>query len=44
MQKEYTLLFNTLTDLLQELQTLQQAIVNAQIQAEALYLEREDQA
>lgn len=42
MQKEYTLLFNTLTDLLQELQTLQQAIVDAQIQAEALYLERED--
>ena len=42
MQKEYTLLFNTLTDLLQELQNLQQIVIDAQIQAEALYLERED--
>lgn len=42
MQKEYTLLFNTLTDLLQELQNLQQIVIDAQIQAEALYIERED--
>ena len=42
MRKEYTFLFNALTDLLREVQVLEAAIIAAQQQAEELYLEEED--
>ena len=42
MRKEYMFLFNALTDLLQEVRKLEQAIIVAQQQAEELYLEGED--
>ena len=42
MRKEYTFLFNALTDLLQTVRQLEAAIIAAQQQAEELYLKGED--
>ena len=42
MRKEYTFLFNALTDLLAELQRLEAAIIAAQQQAETLFVEGEE--
>ena len=42
MDREYTLLFNAITDAINELQELQQKMMTAQQEAEMLYMERTD--
>ena len=41
VSREYTLLFNAITDAEETLRQLQAALIAAQQQAEALYVERE---
>ena len=38
--KEYLLLFNTITNMEQTLETLRRELIDVQLQAEELYLER----
>ena len=40
--KEYSVLFNAITDAIQALQELQMALIEAQQKAEELYIEGED--
>ena len=40
--KEYSVLFNAITDAIRDLQELQQALMAAQQKAEELYIEGED--
>lgn len=40
--KEYLLLFNTITDISEELRRLQNRLIQAQEQAEELYIQRQD--
>ena len=42
MHEEYTLLFNTITDIISELRNMESALMAAQAQAEELYLQRTD--
>ena len=39
MTKEYSLLFNTITEMINELEELKRKLINVQIQAEELYIE-----
>ena len=39
---EYTLLFNTITDLIEELEQMKQKLIEVQQQAEELYISRDD--
>lgn len=40
MDREYTLLFNAITDAINELQDLQQKLMTAQEEAERIYMKR----
>lgn len=42
MSREYTLLFNTITDLIERLEALKDDLMNAQRKAEEMYMERTD--
>ena len=42
MSREYTLLFNTITDLIERLEALKDDLMNAQRKAEEMYTERTD--
>lgn len=42
ISKEYLLLFNTITDTIEELKRTQQQLISAQQKAEELYISRED--
>lgn len=42
MHPEYTLLFNTITDIINELRDMEAKLMSAQAQAEELYLQRTD--
>ena len=42
MEKEYTLLFNGITDAIEDIQELTQRLMDLQAQAEALYITREE--
>ena len=42
MDREYALLFNAITDAINELQDLQQKLMTAQQEAERIYMERTD--
>ena len=42
MNQEYTLLFNTITDIINELRDMENRLIAAQRQAEEIYLERGD--
>ena len=42
MDRKYTLLFNAITDAINELQDLQQKLMTAQQEAERIYMERTD--
>ena len=40
MSEEYTLLFNTITDVLEALEDLSQKLIHAQQQAEEIYISK----
>ena len=40
MSEEYTLLFNTITDVLEELEKLSQKLIQAQQEAEEIYISK----
>lgn len=42
MKQEYLLLFNTITDIIQELRDMEARLIAAQIKAEELYIEGTD--
>lgn len=42
ISKEYLLLFNTITDAIEELQRTQQQLISAQQKAEEIYISGED--
>ena len=42
IKKEYTLLFNTITDLIEELEQMKQRLIQVQQQAEELFISREE--
>ena len=42
LQKEYTLLFNAVSDALRDLQEIERKLMTAQQEAEKIYMERTD--
>ena len=42
MNQEYTLLFNTITDIINQLRDMESKLIAAQAQAEELYLQHTD--
>ena len=42
LPKEYTLLFNTITDMIEELESMRLKLIRAQQEAEELYISREE--